>query len=83
MPPPPPPWQQQLETQLVYGFSAFSNRFTITPAVGLTFSLERRNDSLLWELSPYSEQRQAEPWNPSLEGERQRTAVPLSLWSTL
>ena len=70
---------QQFETRLAYGFPAFNDRFTITPALRLTLSSDSRNYSLLWALAPYDQQQgQGEPSEVSLEGERQEssTATP-------
>ena len=66
----PSRWQQ-FETKLAYGFPAFNDRLTLTPGVGLALSPDSRTYSLLWALAPYAQQPQAEPWEISLEGERQ------------
>ena len=63
--------QHQFETKLTYGFPAFNDRLTITPGLGLALSPDSRTYSLLWALAPYVQQPQAEPWEISLEGERQ------------
>ncbi|KKZ11636.1 MAG: hypothetical protein TH68_08390, partial [Candidatus Synechococcus spongiarum 142] len=66
-----PSRQHQFETKLTYGFPAFNDRLTITPGLGLALSPDSRTYSLLWALAPYTQQSQAEPWEISLEGERQ------------
>ncbi len=62
---------QQFEAELAYGFPAYNDRLTITPAVALALSPTSRNYSLLWSVAPYAEQLQGEPWQLSLQGERQ------------
>ena len=62
---------QQFEAELAYGFSAYNDRLTLTPAVVLALSPTSRNYSLLWSLAPYADQLQGEPWELSLAGERQ------------
>ena len=62
--------RHQFETKLAYGFPAFADRLTLTPALGLALSSETTNYSLLWTLAPYREQSQAEAWEISLEGQR-------------
>ena len=66
-----PSRHHQFETKLAYGFPAFNDRLTLTPGVGLALSPDSRTYSLLWALAPYAQQSQAEPWEISLEGERQ------------
>ena len=61
----------QFETKLAYGFPAFNDRLTLTPGMGWALSPDSRTYSLLWALAPYTQQPQAEPWEISLEGERQ------------
>ena len=63
--------RQQFEAELAYGFPAYNNQLTLIPAVGLVLSPTSRNYSLLWSLTPYAEQTQGEPWQLSLEGQRQ------------
>ncbi|KKZ10752.1 MAG: hypothetical protein TH68_09950, partial [Candidatus Synechococcus spongiarum 142] len=41
--------------------------------LGLALSPDSRTYSLLWALAPYAQQPQAEPWEISLEGERQES----------
>ena len=68
---------QRFEAEMAYGFPAYNDQLTITPAVELAFSSTSRNYSLLWSLAPYSDQFQTEPWELSLAGERQEpTSVP-------
>ncbi len=69
---------QQFEAELAYGFSAYNDRLSFTPALGLALSPTSRNYSLLWSLAPYSQQAQADPWEVSLEGERQEKNAPAS-----
>ena len=66
-----PSRHHQFETKLAYGFPAFNDRLTLTPGLGLALSPDSRTYSLLWALAPYTQQPQAEPWEVSLEGERQ------------
>ncbi len=68
---------QQFEAELAYGFSAYNDRLSFIPALGLALSPTSRNYSLLWSLAPYS-QAQADPWEVSLEGERQEKNAPAS-----
>ena len=69
---------QQFEAELAYGFSAYNDRLSFIPALGLALSPTSRNYSLLWSLAPYSDQAQADPWEVSLEGERQEKNAPAS-----
>ncbi len=69
---------QQFEAELAYGFSAYNDRLSFIPALGLALSPASRNYSLLWSLAPYSDQAQADPWEVSLEGERQEKNAPAS-----
>ncbi len=69
---------QQFEAELAYGFSAYNDRLSFIPALGLALSPTTRNYSLLWSLAPYSDQAQADPWEVSLEGERQEKNAPAS-----
>ena len=62
---------QQFEAEFAYGFPAFNDRLTLTPGVTLAFSPDSRSYGLLWSLAPYSVQGQEEPWEITLEGERQ------------
>ena len=62
---------QQFEAELAYGFSAHHDRLTITPAVAMALSPTSRNYSLLWSVAPYAQQAEGEPWQLSLQGERQ------------
>ena len=62
---------QQFGAELAYGFPAYQDRITLTPAVALALSPTTRNYSLLWSVAPYAQQRQATPWEVSLEGEWQ------------
>lgn len=65
-------WATQVGTRRAYGFPAFGDHLTVTPALGLAFSIDSRRYSLLGPLAPYEEQQgQAEPWEISLEDERQ------------
>ncbi len=69
---------QQFEAELTYGFPAHNDRLTLTPAVALAFSPISRSYSLLWSLTSYSEQVQADPWQLSLTGERQEQKASMS-----
>ena len=62
---------QQFAAELAYGFPAYQDRITLTPAVALALSPTTRNYSLLWSVAPYAQQRQGTPWEVFLEGERQ------------
>lgn len=62
---------QQFEAELAYGFSAHHDRLTITPAVAMALSSTSRNYSFLWSVAPYAQQAEGEPWQLSLQGERQ------------
>ena len=68
-----PSRHHQFETKLAYGFPAFNDRLTLTPGLGWALSPDSRTYSLLWALAPYTQQSQAEPWQLSLEGERQES----------
>ncbi len=63
--------RQQFEAELAYGFPADNDQLTLTPALALALSPTSRNYSLLWSLTPYTDQLQGEPWQLSLEGQRQ------------
>ena len=65
---------ERFEARLAYGFPFYNDRLTITPSVAAVLSPSSRSYSLLWSLAPYAEQLQLhgeEPWELSLEGERQ------------
>ena len=62
---------EQFEARLAYGFPFYNNRLTLTPSVATALSTNSRSYSLLWSLAPYGEQLLGEPWELSLEGERQ------------
>ena len=65
---------ERFEARLAYGFPFYNDRLTITPSVAAALSPSSRSYSLLWSLAPYEEQLQLhgeEPWELSLEGERQ------------
>ena len=61
---------QQFETQLAYGL-VISDRFTLTPALGLTLAPDKKRYSLSGRLQPYSHQDQADGWELSLDVQRQ------------
>ncbi|MYG64270.1 MAG: autotransporter outer membrane beta-barrel domain-containing protein [Synechococcus sp. SB0675_bin_7] len=61
---------QRLEAEAAYGFPAFADRLTLTPALALALSPDSSTYGLLWSVAPYSEQAQAGPWEVSLEGQR-------------
>ena len=62
---------ERFEARLAYGFPFYNDRLTITPSVAAALSPSSRSYSLLWSLAPYEEQLLGEPWELSLEGERQ------------
>ena len=62
---------ERFEARLAYGFPFYNDRLTLTPAVATALSTNSRTYSLLWSLAPYDEHLHAEPWELSLEGERQ------------
>ncbi len=62
---------QQFEAELAYGLPVYNNHLSFTPALALALSPASKNYSVLWSLAPYAEQAQADPWEISLEGERQ------------
>ena len=63
--------RQQFAAEAAYGFPAYNNRLTLTPALVLALSPHSSTHSLLWTLAPYDQQDQAGPWEFSLEAERQ------------
>ena len=62
---------QQFEARLAYGVPAFADRFTLNPGLGLALSPHSSTYSLLWTLAPYDQRDQGEPWELSLQAERQ------------
>ena len=62
---------ERFEARLAYGFPFYNNRLTLTPSVAAALSTNSRSYSLLWSVAPYGEQLLGEPWELSLEGERQ------------
>ena len=62
---------QQFAAELAYGFPVHNDRLTLTPAVAMAFTPTSRNYGLLWSLAPYTEQLEADPWQFSIEAERQ------------
>ena len=62
---------ERFEARLAYGFPFYNDRLTLSPAVATALSPSSRTYSLLWSLAPYHEHFHAEPWELSLEGERQ------------
>ena len=67
--------QQQFEARFAYGFPARNNHVTISPALAWILSPGRRITSLGSSFSPFSgldAPPEAEPWEVSLEGERQQ-----------
>ncbi|WP_161632587.1 hypothetical protein, partial [Candidatus Synechococcus spongiarum] len=70
---------QQFEAQLAYGFSAFSDRLTLTPGVAVALSPTGSTYGLVWSLAPYAPQPgETAPWELSLEGEQQDTGSSAS-----
>ena len=65
---------ERFEARLAYGFPAANDRLTLTPSVATALSTSSRSYSLLWSLAPYDEHLVGEPWQLSLEGERQETS---------
>ena len=65
---------ERFEARLAYGFPFYNNRLTLTPAVALALSPSSRSYGLLWSVAPYAQQAQDDPWQLSLEGERQETS---------
>ena len=62
---------ERFEARLAYGFPFYNDRLTLTPAVATALSTSSRTYSLLWSVAPYAQQAQDDPWQLSLEGERQ------------
>ena len=62
---------ERFEARLAYGFPFYNDRLTLSPAVATALSPSSRTYGLLWSLAPYHEHLHAEPWELSLEGERQ------------
>ena len=65
---------ERFEARLAYGFPFYNDRLTLTPAVATALSNNSRTYGLLWSLAPYDEHLVGEPWQLSLEGERQETS---------
>ena len=63
--------RQQFAAELAYGFPVHNDRLTLTPAVAMALSPTSRNYGLLWSLAPYTEQLETDPWQFSIEAERQ------------
>ena len=62
---------EMFEARLAYGFPFYNDRLTLTPSVATALSNNSRTYSLLWSVAPYAQQAQDDPWQLSLEGERQ------------
>ena len=62
---------ERFEARLAYGFPFYNDRLTLSPAVATALSTSSRTYGLLWSLAPYDEHLVGEPWQLSLEGERQ------------
>ena len=62
---------ERFEARLAYGFPFYNDRLTLTPAVAAALSTSSSSYSLLWSLTPHDEHLMGEPWQLSLEGERQ------------
>ena len=62
---------ERFEARLAYGFPFYNDRLTLTPSVATALSPSSRSYGLLWSLAPYDEHLVGEPWQLSLEGERQ------------
>ena len=70
---------ERFEARLAYGFPFYNDRLTLTPAVAAALSPSSRTYGLLWSLAPYDEHLHAEPWELSLEGERQENLSSSSI----
>ena len=66
---------RRFKAEVAYGFPTANDRLTLTPGVAVALSPTSRSYSLLWSLAPYHKQGQTEPWQLSLEGERQQSAT--------
>ena len=62
---------QWFEAEVAYGFPAYNDRITISPAVAMALSPSSRTYGLLWSVAPYSEQPHAHPWQLSIEAEQE------------
>ena len=62
---------ERFEARLAYGFPFYNDRLTLSPAVATALSTSSRSYGLLWSLTPHDEHLVGEPWQLSLEGERQ------------
>ena len=62
---------QRFEAELAYGFPVHNDRLTFTPAMAMALSPTTRTYGLLWSVAPYAQQLQGEPWEVSLQGQRQ------------
>ncbi|MXW12136.1 MAG: hypothetical protein F4Z73_04560 [Synechococcus sp. SB0668_bin_13] len=68
--------RHEFEGKLAYGLPALGDRLTLSPGMAVVLSSESRKYRLVWALSPYGEQsEEAEPWEISLEGERQESST--------
>jgi len=65
----------QFTADFAYGFPIHNDRLTLTPAVAVALSPESRSYGLLWSLAPYSQQGRTQPWQLSLEGEREENTT--------
>ena len=65
---------ERFEARLAYGFPFYNDRLTLSPAVATALSTSSRSYGLLWSLTPHDEHLVGEPWQLSLEGERQETS---------
>jgi len=66
---------QQFEAEFAYGFPAANDRLTMTPGVAVALSPTTSTTSLRWSLAPYSQHSQIEPWQLSLQGEREENTT--------
>ena len=62
---------ERFEARLAYGFPFYNNRLTLSPSLATALSNNSRSYSLLWSVAPYDGHLVGEPWQLSLEGERQ------------
>ena len=64
---------QRFEAELAYGFPVHNDQLTMTPAVAMALSPTSRTYGLLWSVAPHAEQLQGEPWEVSLQAQRQES----------
>ncbi|MCY4235397.1 MAG: autotransporter domain-containing protein [Cyanobacteria bacterium MAG CAR2_bin_4] len=67
--------EQRFKAELAYGFPIHNDRLTLTPALSLALSPATSAYGIRWSLSRYSQQGQTQPWQLSLQGEREETTT--------